>query len=209
MSSAEWMIEQCQEAHQNLLDAELEYLDLASQATTELTTSALRQALAARDRWDDAVWSAARSTDRLGDSEIDLGETDLDLGHAVVISWSPHTLPAGPPVDDGDLGATPDGTLWVSQSGHLLQGEDGTVRRSWKEFCADGGVLITHQGQWSLVLEAVKSRFPYGTKVSHSTGNMEVTAPTSGSPWAADRYFPCGRVHTTLGWWKAENLEPM
>lgn len=85
-TSAPWMAEQCQDAYERLLDAEMAYATSAQQAVQNLSRTTVRAAMAARIRWRIAVREAVLATDRLGDS--DLRPEDLELGHAVVDCWN-------------------------------------------------------------------------------------------------------------------------
>lgn len=210
--SAPMMIEQALDAYEVLVDAELAYLDSARSAIRSLSQDALGRAVESRTHWCEAVRDTVAATNRLGDSEVDPGS--LPLGHAVLDHLAPTSIPSHQVPAVNDLGATPDGVLWVGRDGYLLEGYGGEARVSVTEFRALGGVLLSHRGRWVMAEEALASRFPVGTRVRHTARDLSMTVTSLDAafgdvpPWRADHYFPTGSVHTTRGWWMAEFLEP-
>lgn len=207
--NAQW----CLSAHATLRQAEDDFLQAGRQACQHLTEPALQEVVRARARWRDAIEEAAYASNALGDAGLE--PADLDLGRPVVDCLSPD-LPG--PVGDGDLAATPDGVLWVAQSGALVDGHGHRMGR--QEFHTAGGVVLTRGDRWVIVEEALASMFEVGAMVRNpAQDTLQVCAspassPLSGgdrSPWLANQYHPEGIVHVTgahHGWMVSTFLEP-
>lgn len=200
--SAGWMAKQCQDAYTNLLEAELTYAERARAAVQDLSPATVRAAMVARTRWRVAVREVVLTTDRITDS--DLRPEDLNLGHPVVDCWNPEETTTQNPTE-GDLGATPDGILWVTRAGHLIHGTQSTKLTAQK-FRDQGGALLTHQGRWTMVEEALNSRFPVGTTVEEPVRGQTMLVTCPGVH--VDQHFPHGKVYTTRGLWRADALHP-
>lgn len=205
-------VENCSTAYTALQEAESDLLQHGRAACQELTTPALRQAVRARARWRDAIEEAVYASNALGDAGVE--PADLGLGRPVVDCLTPD-LPG--PVGDGDLAATPDGVLWVAQSGALVDGHGHRMGR--QEFHTAGGVVLTRGDRWAIVEEALASMFEVGAVVCNPAGDMlqvcasPASSPISGgdrSPWLANQYHPEGIVHVTgahHGWMVSTFLE--